>query len=114
MYNCRKTSKDTLLDTVSTQLGFYISETPVKFGITPKNCDDANHCLIDDETAVHGDNVPTLSDVYIERILQNAMLSTDIIRNLSRIPGSYGTLSSRLIPFMSRVPSLFFSWLKDY
>ena len=55
MYNCRKTSKDTLLDTVSTQLGFYTSETPVKFGITPKNCDDANHCLIDDETAVHGD-----------------------------------------------------------
>ena len=108
MYNCRKTSKDTLLDTVSTQLGFYTSETPVKFGITPKNCDDANHCLIDDETAVHGDNVPILSDVCIECILQNAMLSTDIIRNLSRIPGSYGTLSSRLIPFMSRVPSLFF------
>ena len=108
MYNCRKTSKDTLLDTVSTQLGFNTSETPVKFGITPKNCDDANHCVIDDETAVHGDNVPTLSDVCIERILQNAMLSTDIIRNLSRIPGSYGTLSSRLIPFMSRVPSFFF------
>ena len=108
MYNCRKTSKDTLLDTVSTQFGFYTSETPVKFGISPKNSDDANHCLIDDETAVHGDNVHTLSDVCIERILQNAMLSTDIIRNLSRIPGSYGTLSSRLIPFMSRVPSLFF------
>ena len=54
---------------------------------------------------MHGDNVPTLSDVCI---IQNAMLSTDIIRNLSRIPGSYGTLSSRLIPFMSRVLSLFF------
>ena len=111
LYNCRKTSKDTLLDAVSTQLGFYTTETTAKFGITPKNCDDAN--LSFDETVVHGDSIPTLSDVCVERILQNAMLSAEIIRNLSRIPGSYGTLSSRLIPFMSRVPSLFFRGSKS-
>ena len=120
VYNCRKTSRDTLLDAVYTQLGFYTSDTPAKFGITPKDC-DANLSLI--ETAVHGDNVPTLSDACIERItlsdacieriLQNAMLSAEMIRNLSRIPGSYGTLSSRLIPFMSRVPSLFFRGSKS-
>ena len=120
VYNCRKTSRDTLLDAVYTQLEFYTSDTPAKFGITPKDC-DANLSLI--ETAVHGDNVPTLSDACIERItlsdacieriLQNAMLSAEMIRNLSRIPGSYGTLSSRLIPFMSRVPSLFFRGSKS-
>ena len=40
---------------------------------------------------------PSLSDVHIERILKNALYSTEII---THIPGSYATMSSRMIPFM--------------
>ena len=56
MHNCRKSSKDTLLDAVYTKLGFYTSPTPAKFGIIPKEC-DADLSL--SETVVpDGDNVP--------------------------------------------------------
>ena len=115
-YNCRKTSEDSLLDAVSTQLGFYTSETQATFGIIPKDC-AANPSPIENpssiESAEHGDDSPSLSDACIECILQNAMFSAEIIRNLRRIPGSYGTLSSSMIPFMSRVPSLFFRGSKS-
>ena len=51
---------------------------------------------------------PSLSRVHIERILKNAVYSTEIITNMRRIPGSYATMSSHMIPFMCSVPSLFF------
>ena len=112
VYNYKKQSKNTLLDTVSLKLGLYTSDTPPKFGVMPKDIDAS--ALMNEsgnnKTDLLADTQQMLSlpDEHIERILKNALSSTEMIQNIHRIPGSYGTLSYRLIPFMSSVPSLFF------
>lgn len=110
IHNCKKMKSDTLLDAVSTKLGLYTSHKTAKYGIMPKDC-GGNTLLTEsdvDTTLLDNIYIPSLPEKKIQYIFKNSMLSTEMIKNLQRIPGSYGTLASRMIPFMSSVPSLFF------
>ena len=91
------------------KLGFYTSPTPSKCGILPKDKDESDN----GEQLLVNSNALTFPEELIARIYKNAFLSNEMIKNISRIPGSYSTLSSRLIPFMSSVPSLFFRGSKS-
>ena len=122
MHNCRKMSKATLLDTVCRKLGLYNTEMPATFGFIPKDCcghgnDNMSVITADDssESVIFEENDrSSIPDLHIEHIFKKATLSTEVINNIRRIPGSYGTLSSRMIPFMNSVPSLFFRGTKSY
>lgn len=112
-HNSKKNGKSTLLDTVSMKLGFYFSSVTAKFGILPSDC-KAELCMNAEETTLlASSNTPLLPNQEIERILRNSILSAEMIKNIKRVPGAYSTLSSRLIPFMSSVPSLFFRGSKS-
>ena len=77
-----------------------MTSKPPVFGVLPKPAPAQN-----EDELFACDSTPSFPEEIILRIYKNALTTTEMIRNISRVPGSYSTLPSRLIPFMtSHVP----------